>query len=818
MKGVTKGAFNLTYDGDITISIGKSRKETKWKNLTGKWSELLKRLSSTTYTSETMEEYKALPKSDADNIKDVGGFVGGELKDGKRRSDSVVKRSLITLDVDFGSEGLWDFIEMFYDFAACIYSTHKHSTDTPRYRIVIPLSRPVSEEEYGAIARMVANDIGMDYFDDTTYEASRLMYWPSTSKNGVFEFNFQDGKWLNPDEILNRYENWKDVSLWPESSRANDKRKSNAQKQGNPKEKNGLIGAFCRTYSIHEAIEKFLSEVYIKTAFENRYTYAKGSTAAGLIIYEDGDFAYSHHGTDPVGGRLCNAFDLVRLHKFGQLDAEKEVSSEGAKRPSYKAMIEFCLKDEEVKVTLGKERLAKVKKEFGYMEDLGDLDAEWMKILETNKEGTVKATIRNISLILENDPHLKGKIGLNEFSHRTTIRGDLPWHRIKNKIEGEDWKDADDAALRQYFEMVYGIVCPNKISDGLAVMEENNKYHPIREYLESLVWDGEPRVDKLFIDYLGAEDTKYVKAVTRKALVAAVARVFEPGVKFDYMVVLVGNQGVGKSHIINLLGQNWYSDSISTVQGKEAYEQLQDAWLIEMAELSATRKAEAEAVKHFISKREDIYRVAYGKRTTKFPRQCVFFGTTNDLEFLRDRTGNRRFWPVAVGVFEKKKNLWLHMDKTEINQIWAETTRLWKNGESLYLDEKIEKEAIKKQEQHTEESSKEGMIREFLDMLLPDNWNELDAFSRRTFIHGTDLETSLEGRVQRDKVCAMEIWVELFQGDPKLLTPMQAREINDILRKIENWEPYIQGSGKLRFGKNYGLQRAFVRTGANING
>jgi predicted P-loop ATPase len=814
MNNGVKEAINLSYDGNITIAEGRNRKETQWKNREMKWSELLERFSRTTYTSETLVEYRNSPKSEQDNIKDVGGFVGGFLKDGKRKSHTVMNRTVLTLDADYGSEGLWETIEMLFDFACCMYSTHKHCKDKPRLRLVIPLSRPVTPEEYEAVARKVAADIGIDYFDDTTYEPARLMYWPSTSSDGSYEFQYMDTQWLNPDEVLNRYENWKDTSMWPDSLKSRSERKNLADKQGSPREKSGVVGAFCRSYSIEEAIEKFLSEVYIATTEENRYTYVKGSTSGGLIIYEKGDFAFSHHGTDPAGGRLSNAFDLVRLHKFGGLDEAVEKDTPITKLPSYEAMINFCNEDEKVRLTVGEERLKIAKQEFGEfveISEVGEVDTEWLKLLEADKRGVYKPTISNVVLILENDPYLKGKIALNEFSHRTMIRGNIPWKKLKNVTEGDPWKDSDDAALRHYIESVYEITAPNKIYDAVLIVEEKNKYHPIREYLKGLTWDGIPRVETILIDYLGAEDNSYTRDVTRKAIAAAVARVFVPGVKFDYMLVLVGKQGIGKSHLVGLLGQSWYSDSLNTVMGKEAYEQLQDAWLIEMAELSATKKAEAEAVKHFISKREDIYRVAYGKRVTKFPRQCVFFGTTNDNEFLKDKTGNRRYWPVVVGICKRKKNLWRDMVQAEINQIWAEALTIWNKGERLYLEAAAEKEAVKKQEQHTEESSKEGMIREYLDLCLPENWSELDIGARRRFIHGTEFGVPEEGKEKRTKVCAMEVWVELFQADPKQMTPVQAREINDILRKVEGFESYAKGTGKIRFGNLYGYQKAFVR-------
>lgn len=881
---------SLKYEGSLTLAVGKSRRDKQWDNTHITWSQLIEKLSSTVYTSETLEEYRNLPKDLQDNIKDVGGFVGGTLKDGRRTKSSVIDRQLLTLDCDYATSYLWDTLDMLFDFAAVIYSTHKHCEGSPRFRLVIPLSRKVTPEEYEAIGRKVAKDIGMDYFDDSTYEPSRLMYWPSTSRDGEFVFNYKDAPWLDADEVLNTYENWKDRSSWPELKRVNKQRRALANKQGSPREKTGIIGAFCRSYSTTQVIEKFLSSIYIPTINKDRYTYVKGSTSGGLVIYQQGDFAYSYHSTDPMSGLLCNAFDLMRIHSFGHLDEGVPEDTPNINLPSYKAMIDFARDDNQVKLTIGEERLLQAKMDFKVEEELYDhgdkdfynkekefhnnekkdinrnenvqgnhlkengegkvivdkhiLDKDmgdipdnhkkegkkrseeivlseepnhWMQHLEVDKLGQYKSTIENISLILENDENLKGKIALNEFSHRTVIKGNLPWHRLLNKKEGDQWKDSDDSALRHYIEKVYRITSPMKINDGLLIVEEKNKFHPIRDYFNSLVWDGVKRVDNLFIDYLGASDTNYNRMVTRKALVAGVARIFNPGVKFDYMLVLVGKQGVGKSHILNLLGQNWYSDSFNTVQGKEAYEQLQDAWIIEMAELTAAKKAETEAVKHFISKREDIYRVAYGKRVTKFPRQCVFFGTTNEMDFLKDKTGNRRFWPVMVEKNRIKKDLWREDIKSEIHQIWAEAVELWKKGEGLFLELELEKQAVKIQEKHTERSSMEGLIHEYLEMPLPENWEDLDVAARRNYIHGTNFKEGDVPTKKRDKVCAMEIWVELLQGDPKYMKPMNSREINDVLRVLEDWEPYNMGTGKLRFGKIYGCQRAFIRKATDEN-
>ncbi|MED4082037.1 virulence-associated E family protein [Halalkalibacterium halodurans] len=795
---------HIHHDGSLTIAIGKSRKETSWKNREMLWSDLLGRLSQTTRTRETYAEYKKMSKRDQDKIKDVGGFVGGTLKGGRRKTEAVSWRQVVTLDADYIKGDLWSSVEMFYDFACAVYSTHKHSSQNPRLRLVIPLSRPVTPDEYSAISRKLADDIGIDFFDDTTYQPHRLMYWPSTSDDGEFVFKYQDEPWLDPDQVLAKYPDWTDPSYWPESSRQKQARKRLADKQGDPHEKPGMVGAFCRTYSIPEAIETFLADKYEELG-DGRYTYREGSTTGGLVLYEDDKFAYSHHGTDPVGGLLVNSFDLVRIHLFGFQDEDVKDGTPTVKLPSYLAMMELTQKDGRVKRTIGEEKLAAANEDFA---DMPEVSNDWLESLEYRKNGTLLPSAKNLLLILENDPNLKGKIAYNSFSHRPVIRGDLPWRKME---EGENWQDRDDASLRNYLDSVYDLSGQSKINDALVEVQNKNRFHPIQDYLNGLMWDGIERLDTLLIDYLGANDTEYVRAVTRKMFLAAVARVMQPGIKFDNVLVMVGPQGLGKSYIVKKLGQKWHSDSISTVQGKEAYEQLQGSWLIELAELSATRKAEAEAVKHFISKQEDSYRVAYGRQTSVFPRQCVFFGTTNDYTFLKDKTGNRRFWPVVVGQHERVKSIWRDMDQHEINQIWAEAVEVWRAKESLFLGKELENVAKEIQEEHTEESEKFGLIQEYLNRPLPDSWTEMDLSERRAYIHGTDFGEMPEGTMSRDKVCAMEIWAELFNGDVKQLNPVQAREINDILRRMPKWKPHTGGRGRLYFGKLYGHQRAFIR-------
>ncbi|MGL5348689.1 MAG: VapE domain-containing protein, partial [Peptostreptococcaceae bacterium] len=639
----------------INIAVCKNRKDKTYENLQIEFKQLVTMLSKTTRTNETYEEYLNLPKEIQDNIKDVGGFVGGYLIDGKRTKATVKYRNLLTLDVDHGVKGFMDFLEMCEYFESVVYTTHKHHKDRERVRLVIPLNRNVDNLEYQALGRKIASMMGIDNFDDSTYDPTRLMYFPSTAKDGEFRFLNIEAERLDVDYYLDQYEDYTDKTSWPVSSRVNKLPSHLDKKQQNPLEKDGIIGAFCKAYDIHEAIENYLSEEYKQTETKDRYTYVNGSTAGGMVVYENGLFAYSHHSTDPCSEKLCNAFDMVKNHKFKEFDEEEKM----------KRMVELISKDKEVIRILGKESLELAQREFGIInnnindtrnkiEDIktkesesSNTDMNWYTTLEVNNKGRLLNTINNIVIILENDKNLKNKIALNEFSHQITLRGHLPWRKIEMK--NEIWTDRDDSSIRHYLERVYKIKSKEAIFDAITVVASKYSYHPIKEYLSSIAWDGKKRVENLFIDYLGASDTDYTREVSRKMLIAAVARVHDPGVKFDYMAVFVGKEGIGKSHLINLLGKEWYTDSINTVLGKEAYEQLQEAWIVEMAELSAVKKAETEAVKHFISKREDIYRVAYGRRVEKFKRQCVFFGTTNEETFLKDRNGNRRFWPVKVG-------------------------------------------------------------------------------------------------------------------------------------------------------------------------
>lgn len=781
----------------MKIAVGNSRMDKKWKNRDITWDDLCKKVSTTIRTTETVEEYRKLKKGAQDSIKDVGGFVGGHLRNGRRKNGTVLCRSMLTLDMDYGKPGIWDEIDMLQDFKCCVYSTHKHTPEQPRLRMIVPLSREITEEEYPAVARMVANEIGIDLFDDTTYEACRLMYWPSTSVNGDFFYRVKDGNELDPDAYLSKYDDWRDASTWPVSSRQSEAVRKSIAQQADPLTKPGIVGAFCRAYSIEEAIETFLSDVYEPSSMNGRYDYIPADSAAGVVVY-DGKFAYSHHATDPVCGKLLNAFDLVRLHRFRDLDENCAVDTPPGKLPSFKEMSRFALEDDRVKAVFAEDRMAQASADFD--------DQDWQNRLELDKAGNVKDTMSNICLILRYDTGLQG-IVYNQFKNMLDVTGSLPWPQVK-----PGWSDTDLACAKLYFERTYGIWSPTKFKDAiLAVTSSERLYHPVKEYLGSLKWDGTPRLDTLLIDYLGAEDTPYVRAVTRKTLVAAVARIYRPGIKFDSILVLVGEQGMGKSTLFARLGKEWFSDSlsISDMKDKTAPEKLQGYWLLELSELNGIKKMDVEVVKSFITRTDDKYRQAYGVNVESHPRSCIIVGTTNsDGGFLRDITGNRRFWPVRVTGHGK----WHPWDLADIDQVWAEAIEYFNQGEELFLKGEIAAVAYTKQREAMETDDREGIVGEYLDRLLPDNWDRMDLFERRNFLSGSEFGGAVtEGTVKRERVCPMEIWCECFGKSRESMKKGDTYEIESILYKLGGWKKYDgNAQGKLRFPA-YGVQRAYVR-------
>jgi putative DNA primase/helicase len=802
----------MQNDRKIIISAAGSRKATQWPAQTLYWSELVERLRTAVRGTETLAEYLKLPKSQQDELKDVGGFVAGTLEGNRRKASSVTGRDVLTLDLDnIPSGGTADVLRRL-DGLGCayaVYSTRKHEANRPRLRVLVPLSRTASPDEYEPLARKLASIIGMSLADPTTFEASRLMYWPSCSSDSQYVFHYGDKPFLDTDGLLATYGDWRNIQEWPEALGENQKHVKLAAKQGNPLEKRGVVGAFCRQYNIYQAIETFLPGIYDQSDIDTRLTYIGGSTVGGAIVYEEGLFLFSHHATDPCSGKLVNAFDLIRLHKYGELDDEAKQDTPVNKLPSFAQMSAFALNDAGVAAILNQERYEQAMQDFG--ENIGpssapatENDMNWIRKLAISATtGAPAKTTDNLLIILENDPMLKGKLAFDEFANRGLVLGAFPWD---TRNERRQWTDIDDAGLRHYIERFYGITGKEKIFDAVALCAHKHTFNEVQAFLSHLKWDGVKRLDTAIIDYLGAAETPFVRAATRKSIVAMIARAMNPGCKYDYMPILAGPQGLGKSTFLSILGQRWYSDSLQTFEGKEASEMIQGVWLNEVGELTGMTKSEANAVKQFLSRREDIYREPFGRRTKAFPRRCVFFGTTNDSEFLKDRTGNRRFWPIDVGINTPIKSVF-HQLEQDAPQILAEAFVYWQMGEPLYLTGEAELEAKEQQEIHRESSAKEGIIREFVERRVPIGWEKRDVSERRLYWSGEF--GKFEGdTLERDRICAAEIWVECFGGDIKYMKRSDSIEINGILGDVPGWKRH---NSTMRFGC-YGTQKGFIST------
>lgn len=803
----------MVNNREINISTAGSRKSIDWKTEKLKWSDFVDRIKTPSRTDETLDAFLSLKKSEQDELKDVGGFVGGKLKEGKRRNTNILSRDLVTLDLDNIEAGKTEEIlkrVSTLNIGYAIYSTRKHSEYQPRLRIIIPTDRSMTPDEYEPVARKLGNMIGINLCDPTTFEVARLMFWPSCSSDSNYVYKYEDNPFIKVDWVLSQYKDWKDITEWPQVPGHEKITEKQMKKQQNPTEKDGVIGAFCKVFNIFEAVERFIPDSYEICDIADRLTFTGGSTYGGAVVYDD-MFLFSHHATDPAGGKLCNAFDLVRLHKFGDLDNVAGVQTPNNKLPSFVEMNKLALGIDEVSNLIRQENYKRAVKGFNVIEDTDSLDMSWMDELRLKNNSTkAESTIKNIEIILENDPNLKGKIVLDEFANKSLVLGRLPWDHSEELEENREWRDSDDSGLRSYLEETYEIVGINKIFDALMNVTEKYKINEVKDYLENLVWDGKERLETILIDYFGVADNVYTRQIMKIALTAAVARASEKGVKFDYTVILQGIQGKGKSLFFDILGGKWFNDSLGNFDGKEAAITIQGSWIVEIGELSSMHKSEINAVKLFLTKKYDIYREPFGRRTGKHPRRCVFFGTTNDWEFLKDPTGERRFWPVVILENNPCKSIVEDLPK-EVDQIWAEAYFNYSlMGLPLELgSEEAKKIALEMQQQHSESNPLEGMIKEFLEKEIPEDWNNKTVKQRRDYFNSgmEPIKDDTKKYIKRDRICALEIWNECFGREPGNLKRFNAKEINTILSNSPTWE---RCNSPMKFG-SYGTQRGFRR-------
>ncbi|HUM84877.1 MAG TPA: virulence-associated E family protein [Lachnospiraceae bacterium] len=852
----------------IQIAVGNRRNSSRYRNIEMTWKELKERNRQPIKTTETIEQYLKKTKAERDEIKDHGGYVGGWLKNGVRKVDTVSFRTLLALDADNIPPGT-DFIgiikNVLKDYQWFLYSTHSHTGEHQRYRIIILSTRQMTSEEYPAVLRMIAKQIGMDYFDDSTYQVNRMMFWASCASNAefVFEESEADSVPLDPDTYLRMYSDWRDTSQWPTSSRQNEIVTKSLKHQEDSLTKAGIVGAFCRAYyPIQRVLDEILNGLYKPSTVPGRYDYIPGESSAGVVIYDD-KYVYSHHATDPANGRLLNAYDLVRVHKFPDESDKK----------SFNKMAEFAVSLDDVRIQIDADKQAELSKDFEALPDRPDAagdsgnfgdgsnngdeengtaplpDNAWKKHLKYQSRSTVlENSVWNEMLILQNDPAYKN-FAFNEMAGRIMVTGPLPWVR---PVDNPFWRDADTAQLKADLDVRYVTFSSRNHDVAFTKVADDRKFHPIRDYLDSLpAWDKVCRVDKLLVQAFDAPDTPYVHAVTRKTLVAAIARTYHPGTKFDSVIVLDGEQGIGKSTLFkDLAGDQYYSETLSLtdMNDKSGAEKLQGFWIVEIGELAGMKKADIEKVKAFLSTSDDKYRPSYGKTVESHPRQCIIIGTVNgERGYLRDITGNRRFWVVKLSQTDPHKR-WT-VDKATRDQIWAEAKEYYEVGEKLYLEDEYLGEAVEAQKNAMEEDDRSGLVEKYLDTPVPKNWYELDLFARKQWLSGernplipigstaasdfgseidaqrngvqgntmtagvagTAADTPADNTFIRDHISNVEIWCECFGRSAADMKPADSYNIASIMTKIDGWERTTNIS-KLPI---YGRQRLYQRVAAS---
>ena len=407
-----------------------------------------------------------------------------------------------------------------------------------------------------------------------------------------------------------------------------------------------------------------------------------------------------------------------------------------------------------IEITNAEERLKQLKK----MEPSKKRDAEIIAVVNElcdwkhDKFGNpvkVDTTQNNLDLILGNDPALDGLFGFDEFADNHVFLKPAPWKKKAQK--GDEWTDDDDARAQTYIRRHYKeFAAENLFQKTFVDFSHARSFHEVKEYFQTLPkWDGQPRAETLFIDWLKVEDTPFTREVTMKILLAAVARIFCPGCPFQNSVIIHGNQKIGKGYILERLGGKWYKAITDRVDDPHAVDAARICWIGEFKEMAGMRKADADAIKEFIELSADTRRFSYDKRAKTVPRHCVFFITVNDEQFLIDMTGNRRFWilhsPLPKFGYVKEVRGESLKDDNVIAQIWAEVYLKYqelfphgvneKNASLLELSPELEFKGEEIAEQYLRDDGMTGEIKSFLDTKTPPPvvWNLLSSEQRRQY-------------------------------------------------------------------------------------
>lgn len=724
--------------------------------------------------------------------KQAGNYVLGRFKSKRRTKANLVDRCALTLDADSPDDDFLDRVRSAVDGIALVHTTYSSTPDSPRYRVIVPLSRRVNPEEYSQCATVVMERVGTHNFDPGSVQGERYMFKPGT----------QDPEWFHWEELHPAADPVDPGALLEDfvSEETTVEQPRVSKKKRDPYTLEGTVGIFNRAYRDLDELIKAYDLPYVRES-SDRYALVGAGGASGMGPIEDVDgLYYSHHSHDPAYGQTCNAFDLVRLHRFGDQDTAKELDKPVTRRKSHLMMLDLAIQDPKVLAeTVGADFAQD-------MEDLADTieGDQWRtKLTRNSKTAQVKDEVHNWDLITKNDP-VFSVIFRNELTFSTEIESDLPWRKLQPGRE--TFNTADHSQLMFYLEREYGFR-PAKylIEDLVRNVAEQNIKNPVKDYLESLKWDGVPRLET---SLPGVEDTAYTRFVARKCLVAAVARMLVPGCKWDHMLIIYGKEGLGKTFWIEKMARG-HSAPLGRLGDKDTLLTLQRSWIVTSDEGHSLKKADFDAQKEFLTRTEDVFRLPYERETQAHKRHCVIWGTTNDEVFLRRQEGNRRFLIVRA----EEQLDFDAMTDDYVDQVWAEAVHLFYRGEQLYITKDEAEMAALEREPFIEEDAAEGVVNRYLEMLVPENWDSMSPDSRKMWMVNREDGFDPVGTVQQDRVCSLQLWVEAFGQELGRHKRMDLLEITNVMKRQKNW---VRLPGRHRV-PGYGPQMVFERRNETTN-
>lgn len=770
----TKTAADLTLD----LSVAPSVSSRRWEAATLTWERLVDRAHH--------------PES----VKDCGGYVAGRLKGTARRKGQVEYRSAVTLDADAASETLPGLVAGL-GLRALVHSTYSHTRAHPRYRVIFPImGSGLSEEEYPRVARGLMEALGEAQFDPGSTQPERLMFWPATANPDEYEVVECQGETATAQGLLRDFG----------GLQATPDHKTGPKRD--PKELPGVAGAFNRVYDMARAVAEFHLPYDPVDGEPNRWHYTPAESEGGVIVYPDG-YVFSNHASDPAYGRALSLFDLVALHVYGGEDRAAGVpqSTAPADRPSIqRAMREFAARPEIVTEL--------VAADFADVD--GDEDGarglpEWVLEFHLHpKTGKPLDDVHNWDLLMRHDPVLRG-LARNNMDLTTVTRRQFPWRTVEAG-KTDALTNADRAQISAHLQRAYNMPRPaqEQLNGVIDMVAQENAFHPVNEYLEGLEWDGVSRIET----YLPGAPDAYTRRVARLVAVQAVARALDPGVKVDNCLILTGRQGLGKSWFVETMARGW-TCTLGPIEGgglRDTVMAMTRSWITVADEGFAMKKADAEALKQFVTLTHDVIRLPYAREHVKLPRRQVIWGTTNDAVFLRAQEGNRRFLIVEVA---EKLDFGKYTDEY-VNQVWAEAVHIWKTSRDkyglkdnpeLFLNAAEEQAAESVRSMATEEDSVGGLIQAYLDTLVPANWADMSPDERISWLRDEE-QGIVSGTHPIEVVCSLEIWEIALGRERGKHSRVDILQITNALKQLPGWFGPMPKPTRLPF---YGPQRVFAR-------